>query len=363
MEDFKAVLQRISEASLDELYILKESLSARDTEEKQEIYTGLSEQVEQCPHCQSSKIIKWGTYKDKIRYMCKSCKRTFIPTTGTALHCLKKPDMFLNYVTVMLSEGFDSLASEAKRIGISKTTAFEWRHRLLISLGSEAPCFNGLTEMDDIWFRYSQKGRKGLKYSRKRGRSSHKGDNGYKTKLLIAKERDGELDMSVVTVGRLSAKDISNRLNGKFGEDSILISDKHPSISKFSNTENIKHENFTAKLHVKDEIWHVQTVNRLASAIKSGINHQLRGVSTKYLQNYATWFSMMEKYKSSKDKVKEIIMRSLSNLKAWDMNTNIEKLYEQFILNHSARTYRCPTKKKCKSQNWNFENAREGVFL
>jgi len=363
MEDFKNILQSIGNLSLEEIFILEEHLSSKKTKEKQEIYSSISEQVDQCPHCHSEAVIKWGNYKGMDRYMCKNCKRTFIPTTGTAVHRLKKPDIFLNFATVMLSEGFNSLKAEAERVGISKTTAFEWRHRLLVSLGSGAPGYNGITEIDDIWFRYSQKGRKGLKYGRKRGRSSHRGDNGYQTKLLITKEREGALDMSVVTIGRLSEQDISGKLGGKFGDDAVIMSDSHPSIKKFSNTENVKHESFIAKSHVKDKTCHVQTVNQLASTIKDRVNHRLRGVSTKYLQNYATWLSVMEKYKSTKGKVKEIVILSLSNIKAWDMHTNIEKLYEQFILNHSTRTYRCPVKKEWKSQNWNFENAKTGVFI
>lgn len=363
MNDFAKIQQKIYDLSYEELFLLDELISTQKLKKKQEIYSKVAEQVNECPHCHSKKYTKWGKYKTKIRYKCNSCKRTFTATTGTALHYLKKPNVYLNYITVMFSEGFNSLESEAKRIGISKTTAFSWRHRTLIALGSEAPFFNGFTEIDDIWFRYSQKGRKGLKYSRTRGRSSHKGDSNFQAKLLITKEREAALDMSVVKIGRLSSDDISNKLSGKFSEHSTLISDKHPSIKKFAKSENVNYESFIAKSHVKEKKYHVQTVNYIAGALKNGINHRLRGVSTKYLQNYATLFSVREKYKQNKNKVKNIIIDCFSNIKAWDMNTNIEKIYEQFILNNSKRTYRCPTNASWKSQNWNLQNAKLGVFI
>jgi transposase-like protein len=357
------IKEQISLLSFEEQYLLVEHLSLQQDIQKQDILQRLSAQVEFCPHCKSSKIIKWCKYKDTNRFKCKKCAKTFIPNTGTAVHWLKKPSAFIDYAVVMFSEGFNSLKSQSKRVGVSARTAFDWRHRILTALGSEAPDFKGLTEMDDIWFRYSQKGRQGLKYSRKRGRSSHKGDNNFQAKVLITKDRGAGLDMSLLKIGRLSRKDISGKLSGKFKETATLISDKHPSIKSFSNSEHINHKSFIAKHHTKDETYHIQTVNNLAGSLKAGVNYCLRGVSTKYLQNYASWFAVKEKYKNHKDKVRSIIIDCISNTKAWDMFTNIEKLYEQFILNHSVRTYRCPTKRTWKYQNWNFENAKSGSFI
>ncbi len=216
--------------------------------------------------------------------------------------------------------------------------------------------------MDDIWFRYSQKGRKGLKYSRKRGRSSHKGDNDFVSKVLMSKERGGELDISLIKIGRLDKSSIEQRLSGKFADTSVLVSDKHPSILSFAKSENLKHETFKSEQHGKKDI-HVQTVNNLAASFKADVNHVLRGVSTKYLQNYANWFGVKEKYKGLKDKVKTIIKDCFSNNKAWDMFMNTELLYKDFILKKSKRTYRCPTVRYRKHQNWNFENAKRGTYI
>lgn len=357
------IISQIPHLNFEELFLLGEQISLQTVKQKHEIYTNLEKQIKCCPHCKSENYIRWGNYSNMKRFMCKECNRTFIATTGTAIHWLKKPDEFINYATIVFSEGFNTLEQQSKRVGISQNTAFYWRHRILIALGSDVPIFKKATEMDEIWFRYSQKGRKGLKYSRKRGRSSHKGDNSFKAKVMITKERLGELDMSLIKIGRLSAQNIVDKFSGKFTKTSILFSDKHPSFKCFSKSEGINHEVFTAKSHVKNKICHVQTVNYLAGAFNNGVNHCLRGVSTKYLQNYATWFAVKEKYKNSKEKIKNIITDCLSNIKAWDMNTNIEKLYEQFILNHSERTYRCPTKKTWKYQNWNFENAKSGIFI
>ena len=363
MGNLAKIMSGISQLNFEDLFLLRERISLETANKEKEIYTKLSEQVKSCPSCNSENYIKWGHYRNMNRFMCKDCKQTFIPTTGTAIHWSKKPNEFINFSLVMFTEGLNTLKQQSKRVGVSQNTAFYWRHKILIALGSETPVFTKATEMDGIWFRYSQKGRKGLKYSRKRGKSSHKGDNNFQAKILITKERKGKLDMSLLKIGRLSAKDLSDKFSGKFTETAIIYSDKHPSIKAFTKLENIKHESFKAKTHAKNKLCHVQTVNYLAGAFKYSVNRCLRGVSTKYLQNYANWFAVKEKYKKSKDGAENMITDCLSNVKAWDMSTNIEKLYEQFLLNHSVRTYRCPTHKKWKYQNWNFENAKSGIYI
>lgn len=357
------ILENIDDVSFEELFQLKESINQIIETKSKLLLTNESEQVEKCPHCQSDKIILWGNYKEKKRFRCKDCSRTFIPTTGTVFCNLKNVSKFIYYLTIMFTEGFISTEQIAARVGVSQRTSFEWRQRLSISLKDEPDKFGGITEMDDVWFRYSQKGRKGLKYSRKRGRSSHKGDGDFSAKVLIAKEREGVTDMSLLKIGRLSNSDIKRKFHDKFEETSILVSDKHPSISSFANSEGIRHESFLAKDHVKDGIYHVQSVNYIAGALDDGINHCLKGVSTKYLQNYVTWLEVKEEYKQKDKKVEKIIKRSINNRLGWDMYTNIECLYKKFILEHSKRTYRCPTKQNWKSQNWNYSKAESGIYI
>lgn len=362
MANIKTILQEIPNLTFDEIF----SLQKRITKEVEIRSIGLFNEIENnvscCPHCGNNEFIKWGKYKDTHRYKCKECNKTFTPTTGTAVHWLKKPEIFLRFCLSMFTNGFSTLKKQSEEFQISQSTSFEWRHKALISFGEEAPEFSGLVEMDDIWFRYSQKGRKGLKYSRKRGRSSHKGDNDFVSKVLISKEREGKFDISLVKIGRLDIESIEQRVGNKFGETSILMSDKHPSIVGFAKTENIKHESFKAKTHRTKEV-NVQIVNNLAREFKGDLNYGLRGVSTKYLQNYANWFGLKEKFKGIKNKAKEMIKICYSNTKSWDMYMNIELLYKNFILTKSKRTYRCPTVRYRKHQNWNIENAISGFYL
>ena len=43
-----------------------------------------------CPHCNSKYIVKNGKNKDKQRYKCKSCRKSFITETNTPIYYSKK---------------------------------------------------------------------------------------------------------------------------------------------------------------------------------------------------------------------------------------------------------------------------------
>ena len=300
--------------------------------------------ISNCPYCQSNLVIKFGTRNNTQKFKCKTCHKIFTTTTGTSYYHLKKRDKFDEYKDLM-EQGYIPLKNIAAKVGISIQTAFDWRHKILCNLRETNTHFKGLTEMDDVWFLYSQKGRKGLKYSRKRGGSKRKGDNNFQVKLLITADRGKNKDLSVVRLGRLKKSDIERKVGGHFDEGSTLISDKHRSISSFAKSEGLTHVSFKAKKHTAGGDYHIQNVNNIATRLKTSVNHLLRGVSTKHLQCYANWFTYLE------DKKNEIKNNNLdctlsNNNQTWDQFTNLEDIYKRFIENLSARTYRCPIKRK-----------------
>lgn len=304
--------------------------------------------VTTCPYCESTDFSKNGKRGTIQRYVCKSCVKVFSGKTGTFLHGIKNGKKFKRYFNLML-EQFLPLSVMSEKIGISHQTAFDWRHKILSGLNITTEEFNGITEIDDIWFLYSQKGRKGLKYSRVRGGSRRQGDNKYQVKLLITADRENQRDMSVLKIGRISKSDIQSKIGGKFNESCTLVSDKHRSISSFAKSEGIRHKSFISSNHTAGNDYHVQTVNNMATRLKEVVNHRLKGVSTKYLQNYSNWFGQIEEIKNQPKGILKVKKTLLKNKEAWDIFTNTEKDYKSFIKTHSERTYRCPTKRKWKT--------------
>ncbi|MBX6365468.1 MAG: IS1 family transposase, partial [Gemmatimonadetes bacterium] len=82
-----------------------------------------------CPHCGGAPLIRWGAFSGRQRYRCKACGRTSSDLTGTALAYTKKLPLWGEFAAGML-EG-ESCRAGARRLGIDKTTAWRWRHRLL----------------------------------------------------------------------------------------------------------------------------------------------------------------------------------------------------------------------------------------
>ncbi|MEI8202629.1 MAG: IS1595 family transposase [Bacteroidota bacterium] len=192
--------------------------------------------VDSCPYCSSSLILKNGHRSDSQRYKCKVCYMTFTSNSWTSFHGIKKIVKFEEYWTLMFQQ-YLPIHIIAKQIGISIQTAFDWRHKILSGLNANTEAFNGITEIDDIWFLYSQKGRQGLKYSRKQGSSKRQGDNKFQVKLLVTADRESNKDLSVAKIGRITKSDIERKVGGKFNSSCTLVSDKHRIYQPLPNQE------------------------------------------------------------------------------------------------------------------------------
>jgi transposase-like protein len=87
-----------------------------------------------CPQCRGRAVVRHGKRRGIQRYKCKSCRRVFTDLTGTVLQGLHRPDLWLEF-SRCLTEGL-SVRASASRLGISKNTAFAWRHRALAALSA-----------------------------------------------------------------------------------------------------------------------------------------------------------------------------------------------------------------------------------
>jgi len=174
----------------------------------------------------------------------------------------------------------------------------------------------------------------------------------YECSQASTRKRKSHLDMSEVRIGRLKKFDIDKSIGTKCSADCTLVSDNHRSITAFAKAYTLPHVSFQASEHAAGGAYHTQQVNNVASRFKALINHRLRGVSTKYLQSYANWFAFQERFKTNgiitppHGKKLQAVAHENGHI-----FTNIERLYKQFIHNHSGRTYRCPPKRAWKTSH------------
>jgi transposase-like protein len=282
-----------------------------------------------CPHCKSQSIVANGKNKGVQRFRCKECGKNFSENSGTSIANLKKGHLWKTYIKHMF-EGH-SIAECAKRTGISIQTSFDWRHKVLSSLRSLSPDgFEGISESDDIFFNYSEKGSKKLsRKPRKRGNDGIKqGISNDKVAVILTCDRKNHKDFQVAKRGRIRKIDIEKALSGKLEKDSVLCTDSHRSYTAFAKSEGIQHQKIHArkKQYVKDKIYHVQNANQTARALKDWMTG-FNGVATKYLQNYLSWFMVLEQVKGKTDKVKEFALAALVSTNAW-------ALFKSLPLNH-----------------------------
>ena len=259
-----------------------------------------------CPFCEGKQYYKYGTAKGSQRFKCKECWRTFTEYTGTWLDGLHKKTLVVQYLELMV-EG-KSLDKISSFLGINKKTAFDWRHKILSSLGQDrGEAMDGIVESDETFFEESQKGNRHIagRPGRKRGSlpggdKKTRGVTDNKATVIATSDRQGKMNLSLATMGRIGKEDIVCSI-GTLPDSTILCTDGHVSYKGFAIDNKIRHIVLRANLnqHVKQGVYHIQNVNSVHNRMKKWIDNSFWGVSTKYLQNYLGWFRLNEKLKGS----------------------------------------------------------------
>lgn len=287
-----------------------------------------------CPHCGHPKYVKYGVDKGAQRYKCKSCRRNFTEYTGTWMAGLHKKDKVDAYVDLMLEE--KSLDKIKDELSINKKTALDWRHKILSSLeDTDKDNFTGITESDETFILFSEKGKRNLpRKGRKRGsKAKTKGISSSHVAVIVTADRTGEQELSVATLGRIKKMDIEKSIGKRISDQTVLCSDSHVSYKGFAIDNALEHHAIRADLkqYVKDGVYHVQHVNSLHNKLKKWLNDQFWGVSTKHLQQYLNWFRMKEALKNTAQPTIEFAQKTVLDVGAYKRYREIEPKFELLI--------------------------------
>ncbi|MFO7938955.1 MAG: IS1595 family transposase [Bacteroidales bacterium] len=247
-----------------------------------------------CPHCGSSEIWRWGK-RDKLqRYRCKNCRKTFNSLTGTPLAKLNKKEQWLNF-TNCLTAGMTVRKSAAK-CNIHKNTAFHWRHRFLSAAQGIKPAeLAGIIESRETYIRRSEKGNKHLERSpRKRGGRRIKLPKKDLVCLVVARDRYKSTYDTVLE--KLTTQELKKKMC-LLSKDALFCSEKKWVYQNFTKAQHLRHGTLQLKAgeFTKKDIVHLSNVTNYQNRLRNWLL-RFHGVSTKYLNNYLSWYRELDEF-------------------------------------------------------------------
>lgn len=249
-----------------------------------------------CPHCHNKYIVKNGKNKNVQRYLCKTCRRSFVHTTNTPIFSTKKDiAVWLKFLDCLINQY--SIAKTSNLLKISVSTAFLWRHKILDAIRENYNCSNlkEKIECDETFFQESFKGNHksdGFVMPRKAhkrgGQARFKGISKEKVCVLTALDSNSSVFISPIAMGKPSSNDLIRSVGKVITPGSTLITDSLFAYKTLSSYCKLNHIAIPKGQHsVKN--FNIQKINSLHSNIKRFIR-VYRGVSTKYLANYLALF-------------------------------------------------------------------------
>ena len=270
-----------------------------------------------CPHCTSHHIVRYGKSQGRQRYKCKACCKTFIDTTNTAIYRTRKNKEWITFVECML-KGY-SLRMSAEIVGVTHVTLFYWRHKLLSALKQlDFDKFEGIVEMDETYFLFSEKGKRritGREPRERGGKSTMRGISHEQVCVLVARDRTKATVSRVTCMGRILKTEVDKVIGSKLTADNILVTDAWRAYKTYASDKGLEHYRLKANggTHVIKGIYHIQNVNAWHSRLKGWIR-PFKGVASKYLDNYLAWFLFVDSHghESSKQIVKDMLLTSFS---------------------------------------------------
>lgn len=252
-----------------------------------------------CPRCGSAACIRWGSFRGRLRYRCRDCRRTFNDLTGTPFAYTKRLAYWAPYAAAMARS--DTVRHAAKRVGIHPSTAFRWRHRLLAALrDQDREELRGWIELGSAWFAYSEKGRTPAGHPpRRRGLDEIFARTDYGVNVLLACDRSGGVVTGVIgrtNRRRVSADDLEVALTGRLARDVTLLAADGwfggPSI--FADRLGRPFIDTRPRRRGASPLAHVRATFIYNVRLMAWIE-RFRGVATRYLRNHLLWHRLLDR--------------------------------------------------------------------
>lgn len=316
-------------------YKLVKFIDKLDTNHKAQLYAILQEQVDSnnldqqevmnelketifnkgliCPYCNAEESVRYGKYKGRQRYKCKYCEKTFNDFIQTPFYRTKHLEKWLLFIECMF-EG-RPLRATANIVGLTLVTVFYWQHKILNALKQdEIDDFEGIVEIDETYFLYSEKGKKQVtRKPRKRGgKSKYRGISKDQVCVVVARDRTKNTIAKVGCMGRIKKQMLDEVIGDYISQENIICTDKWRAYRTFCEEKGVKLYQLKPgdTGRVIKGIYHIQNVNSFHSQLKKFIN-KFKGISSKYLDNYLSWYNFLDSigHENTINNIKEFLVR------------------------------------------------------
>lgn len=282
-------IKKLSKEQKSELVQL---LSVEDMDEHSRFKNGRI-----CPHCKSNKVVKRGIVAKHQRFYCPHCKKYFTIYANTILNYTKKDiSVWKRYIKMMFEPKPKTIKEIAEKLNISDRTAFRWRHKILSVLETKFmnDSLSGIVEADETFVLTAHKGFhiEGIKGRKRGGGSKFRGLSHEQTGVLVAIDRSKNLVSQVYGFGRITTQQVSNVLNNRIKNDSLMITDKCAAYRHFAEENSLTLKQLKSGQPYGKEI-HLNTVNNYHAVFKRWVRG-FNGISTKYLNCYLAWFKFVK---------------------------------------------------------------------
>lgn len=318
-----------------------------------------------CSSCDSKNVVSFG-YNGKIqRFKCKDCNKTFTLFSGTILEktkygwdvWVKMVEMVLNHYPMEHMQ--ETLKKDFGLDDINYKTVFMWQHKILHAMAEmPMPKLNGVIQIDETFFRESQKGSRHLESTLKGEERkprygyvpSHLGSMGNEfANCVVAINHKGYAVTKVIGLGRLTPEIFFDTFDEYLDNPTFICTDANSVYNRYCSLRKIPHyikpssyldtlkdagyvfgatdkktrlnnrkiERELYKLREIDRIYKrhmtfedflmvknanslsLAMVNQFHGELKRHIKVNTKGVSTKYLPDYVGAYTYLHNWKIS----------------------------------------------------------------
>ena len=238
--------------------------------------------VDVCPHCKSNVYIKYGKFNGIQRFKCKECNKTFSLTTNSIWsYSKKKASDWFRFCELILERKV--LRECAEILNMSINTAFIWRHKLLerLKIIQSKVVLMGNIHMVNTTTKENFKGNRKI-------------ETDVREKVIVV-SGNGDMDtmISLPLCKKVwSFKAFEQKVLPRISEGSSIIPYADRYIYLAAKRYGEKSDN---KVEADNEL--MQNFNLI---YKSWFK-KFRGVATKYLSNYLSWFVIFFREKEFND--------------------------------------------------------------